>query len=223
MLAFLKAKPNTRKPLLLAAACYNRLRDHLPSDSPLSYGGIWNRYPADYPQQAWLWGEVARRVAEGQGDEEELYLVGKAEAFESWKIGAYLLAPPGVKGALHAVWDLIWGAWDGPGASEAWNEDAAVGQAWAAERKVQADLVREIFGNPFRSVPWIRPGSPGNVVRYFQFAGDIYEAGSFKDMPLLADALEEAGCADEAILTHCRSAGEHVRGCWVLDLILGKQ
>ena len=42
-------------------------------------------------------------------------------------------------------------------------------------------------------------------------------------MPVLADALEEAGCSDEAILCHCRGAGPHVRGCWAVDLILGNQ
>jgi hypothetical protein len=45
---------------------------------------------------------------------------------------------------------------------------------------------------------------------------------NFADMPILADALEEAGCTDAAILDHCRQPGEHVRGCWVVDLLLGK-
>jgi hypothetical protein len=44
----------------------------------------------------------------------------------------------------------------------------------------------------------------------------------FADMPILADALEEAGCADAAILGHCRGGGEHVRGCWVVDLLTGR-
>ena len=41
-------------------------------------------------------------------------------------------------------------------------------------------------------------------------------------MPILADALQDAGCDDEAVLAHCRGAGPHVRGCWVVDLVLGK-
>lgn len=44
-----------------------------------------------------------------------------------------------------------------------------------------------------------------------------------EDMPILVDALEEAGCDNADILTHCRSGGPHIRGCWVLDLILGKE
>ncbi len=56
-----------------------------------------------------------------------------------------------------------------------------------------------------------------------KIAGTIYDERSFHDMPILADALEEAGCANTDILGHCRGDGPHVRGCWVVDLILGKQ
>ena len=51
----------------------------------------------------------------------------------------------------------------------------------------------------------------------------IYEERRFGDLPVLADALEEAGCTDADILSHCRGPGPHVRGCWVVDLLLGKQ
>ena len=50
----------------------------------------------------------------------------------------------------------------------------------------------------------------------------MYDDWRFDDMPLLADALEEAGCTEEAILRHCREPGEHVRGCWVVDLLTGR-
>jgi hypothetical protein len=50
----------------------------------------------------------------------------------------------------------------------------------------------------------------------------MYESREFGDMPILADAIEEAGCADDVILSHLRSPGSHMRGCWALDLILGK-
>jgi hypothetical protein len=50
----------------------------------------------------------------------------------------------------------------------------------------------------------------------------MYDSRDFSDMPVLADALEEAGCRDAEILGHCKSGGEHVRGCWVVDLLLGK-
>jgi hypothetical protein len=52
-------------------------------------------------------------------------------------------------------------------------------------------------------------------------AEEIYAARRFEQLPILADALEEAGCTDRMILEHCRQPGVHVRGCWVLDLLLG--
>jgi hypothetical protein len=50
----------------------------------------------------------------------------------------------------------------------------------------------------------------------------IYADRAFDRLPILADALEEAGCTDADILAHCRGPGPHARGCWVVDLILGK-
>jgi hypothetical protein len=51
----------------------------------------------------------------------------------------------------------------------------------------------------------------------------IYDDRAFDRLPILADALEEAGCTDADILNHCRRPGEHVRGCWAIDLVLGKR
>ena len=88
-----------------------------------------------------------------------------------------------------------------------------------AEQAAQADLLRDIFGNPFRPVtidpPWLSP----SVV---DFAQTIYDERAFDRMPELADSLEEAGCHDADVLGHCRQAGPHVRGCWVVDAVLGK-
>ncbi len=55
-----------------------------------------------------------------------------------------------------------------------------------------------------------------------KMAQAIYDDRAFDRLPILADALEDAGCDNQEILDHCRSNGEHVRGCWVVDLILGK-
>jgi hypothetical protein len=54
-------------------------------------------------------------------------------------------------------------------------------------------------------------------------AQGIYEEQAWDRLPILADALEESGCTSADILNHCRQPGEHVRGCWVIDLILGKE
>lgn len=83
-------------------------------------------------------------------------------------------------------------------------------------------LLHCVFGNPFRPVTidpsWLR-WNDGTVPKLAQV---IYDARAFDRLPLLADALEDAGCTDTAILPHCREPGEHVRGCWVVDLLLGK-
>jgi hypothetical protein len=83
-------------------------------------------------------------------------------------------------------------------------------------------IVHEIFGNPFRPPPPLPAVSldwnDGTVRRIAQA---IYEERAFDRLPILADALEEAGCTDADILNHCRQPGEHVRGCWVIDLIRG--
>jgi hypothetical protein len=95
--------------------------------------------------------------------------------------------------------------------------------AKARERTAQAELLRDLFGNPFRPIPmdpaWLRWGE-GSVPKIAQA---IYDERCFGDLPVLADALEDAGCTAMDILTHCRHPGEHVRGCWVIDLLLGKQ
>lgn len=85
---------------------------------------------------------------------------------------------------------------------------------------VQSDIVRDIFGNPFRSVAFDARWRTSNAVRV---ARTIYDDLAFDRMPMLAVALMDAGCEDEQVISHCRSDGSHVRGCWVVDLVLGKQ
>ncbi|VTR92077.1 Uncharacterized protein OS=uncultured bacterium PE=4 SV=1 [Gemmata massiliana] len=80
-------------------------------------------------------------------------------------------------------------------------------------------LVREVFSNPFRPVAFDPSWLTSTVT---QLAERIYQERSFDRMPILADALQDAGCNNEDVLNHCRRPGEHVRGCWVVDTILGK-
>jgi hypothetical protein len=89
-----------------------------------------------------------------------------------------------------------------------------------AEKRAQVDLLRDLFGHVFLSVAlepaWLTP-------RVAQTAQAIYEGRRVEDLPILADALEDAGCGEAAILDHCRGPGPHVRGCWAVDLLLGKE
>jgi hypothetical protein len=89
----------------------------------------------------------------------------------------------------------------------------------AAERAAHLALVRCVFNNPFRPVAAAPAWLTTTVVALAQA---VYDDRVFDYLPVLADALEDAGCTDEAILSHCRDQGPHVRGCWVVDLILGK-
>jgi hypothetical protein len=99
------------------------------------------------------------------------------------------------------------------------EKELAKRQALAAEDRAQCEVIRDIFGNPFRPVS-IEPSWLTSTV--LALATSIYDSRDFSPMPILADALQDAGCDNEDILTHCRQPGEHVRGCWVVDLILGK-
>jgi hypothetical protein len=91
---------------------------------------------------------------------------------------------------------------------------------WEVERDCQAALLREVFGNPFRPISLSSAWLTLTVINVAQV---IYDERRFADLPILADALEDAGCDNADILNHCRQPGEHVLGCWALDLVLGKQ
>ena len=89
------------------------------------------------------------------------------------------------------------------------------------ERHAQANLLRDIFGNPFRSVDFNPAWRTSDVLLLAQ---GIYDDRAFDRMPILADALQDAGCDNDDILNHCRDTNQvHVRGCWVVDLVLGKK
>jgi hypothetical protein len=93
-------------------------------------------------------------------------------------------------------------------------------QTEAAEKAVQADLLRDIFGNPFRPLPtfdssWRSPDVDA-------LAHDIYAHKTFERLIALADLLQEVGCENCELLEHLRAPIPHVRGCWALDLVLGK-
>jgi hypothetical protein len=88
------------------------------------------------------------------------------------------------------------------------------------EGTVQAELVRCIFGNPFRPTRLDPMWLTDTVVA---LARHIYESSDPSATLPLADALQDAGCDNEDVLSHCRGDAPHVRGCWVCDLVLGKE
>jgi hypothetical protein len=103
-----------------------------------------------------------------------------------------------------------------------------VGEYWVYA--AQADLLRDICGNPARPLPPLPPAirawSDGTVRR---IAEGVYDERRLPEgtldsgrLAILADALSDAGCDNDDLIQHCRSGGPHVRGCWAVDLILGK-
>jgi hypothetical protein len=100
------------------------------------------------------------------------------------------------------------------------GDDSARERAETAEEAAHVGLVRDVFGNPFRPVTFDTSWLTSTVTT---LASQIYDSRDFTAMPILADALQDAGCNSDDILNHCRQPGEHVRGCWVVDLILGKE
>jgi hypothetical protein len=121
--------------------------------------------------------------------------------------------------------DLRYGAWTASAYEAAYEgtvrtlEKNADSEAKDRSTKFQLATLHDIFGNPFRPVTIDSSWLTRTVTNLAQA---IYTDRVFDRMPILADALEEAGCNNAEILQHCRQPGIHVRGCWVVDLVLGK-
>jgi hypothetical protein len=99
----------------------------------------------------------------------------------------------------------------------------SIGARRSHERRRQTVLLRELVGNPFRPASLYPTGNLMKGSTVVKLAEAIHADRDFERMPVLADALEDAGCTDGDILDHLRGPGPHVRGCWVIDLLLGKK
>jgi len=185
--------------------------------------------------------EVAERYADGQATEEERQAACDAACAamheqQPWGVGGELLKCSAVSAASAGV-NASAESWtfDGQQSQRSYladNPAQAVylrmkedGQEVQGVKKTEkaalASLLRDIFGRlPFRPVTLNPAWRTSNVAALAQA---IYDDRAFDRMPILADALEDAGCDNADILNHCRQPGEHVRGCWVVDLVLGKE
>jgi hypothetical protein len=94
--------------------------------------------------------------------------------------------------------------------------------AIAREASAQAELLRDLFGNPFRPIAIALAVLSWQDDTVVNLAQAIYDDRAFDRLPILADALEEAGCPEPILLAHLRESGPHVRGCHVIDALLGK-
>jgi hypothetical protein len=163
---------------------------------------------------------MAEAFADGLVGESALASVANYDADEDPALEAAAAPAPGVPFVNHAARaaDLV----------SCWRADPSGGRMTpafleraSAEKARLSQLVRDIFGNPYRPVVLCPSWRTSTAVA---LALQMYEGRDFGAMPILADAIQDAGCEDPAILGHCRGAtATHVRGCWVVDLVLGKE
>jgi hypothetical protein len=210
LLKYLENKSSDRKMRFFTCACCRRVW-HLINDER-------SRHTV----------EIVEQFADGKATEEDLNAAHQAALAGYRSAGSQIT---GESQASEAVWEAASErAWSRRREAQnvAWwvahRSAAAAAKTvlWHTERTAQAALIHDIFGNPFRPVAvdpaWLR-WNDGTVGKLAQA---VYDDRRFADLPILADALEDAGCTDPAVLAHCRAGGEHVRGCWVVDLLLGK-
>jgi hypothetical protein len=247
MLEFLRDKASDRKLRLFAVACCRRIWQFITdpecravveiteqaADGPLDVQRVLS---LDYD-----------RLTDDCGDPEEPFRMAFMVAGH---VGYSLLAPiHGFPHATDAFGDAVETSWGAvqvmadsqkePGdkmaryytseeLSAVYQQRRAKAEAGFRERQAteqagQSSLLRCIFGNPFRPVSLALLWLAWNDGTIRKLAQGIYDDPAFDQLPILADALEEAGCDNAEILAHCRSEGPHVRGCWVVDQLLDKE
>lgn len=195
LLEFLRGKASDRKLRLFALACCRRVWNLLTDERSREAVALAEHYADRAATKKALL--EARRKAKAAVEDHTII----ADFSENWRAK---------QAAAEALGDNAF--------------TAAQKVAWLY-RKYPAkvtEYLRDVTGNPFRPPAPVDPAlARANDSAVARLAQGIYDEGAFEGVAVLADALEDAGCDDADILTHCRT-GVHVRGCWVVDLLLGK-
>ena len=221
MLEFLRDSASDRKLRLFACGCCRRVTHRMPD--PRSRHAV----------------EVTERFADGLATADELAAAHRAADAAAADADAGRRMDSGERAAVAASHPdrmsergpFLYADLAAHHAASAASEHAELAgsnrrerkrnwrREWAAERAGLATLLRDVFGNPFKPVifdpSWRTPTT-------MALARGVYESRDFSAMPVLADALEEAGCCDAMVLGHLRGEGPRVRGDWVVDLVLDK-
>jgi hypothetical protein len=202
MINWVRERISSRKTALFACACCRRL---------------------------WPWLTEAGRsqvvALELHADDSRLPPLDEAVFFAAIEI-AKEEAPPSLRIAFNAAelavycgyLDILCTASE----EEIVEEETPTDAALQVELEAQPALVRDILGNPFHTCVVDSQWLEWNDASVKRIAQTIYDERAFDLLPILADALEDAYCNNCDLIEHCRQPGEHVRGCWVIDLLLGK-
>ncbi|MFL5339913.1 MAG: hypothetical protein ACJ8F7_07170 [Gemmataceae bacterium] len=216
---FMQAVVTDRKPRLFACAACRY---------------FWSKLTDERGRRAV---EVAERFADKNAEEAEIR-AARAQAsqmLEEWtRAGDHLITLERVRRSSspdRAAIDLVlWAVGESQDGQALERGSSSLGRinvleslaVITADRFQLARLLRDLFGNPYRpstlDPAWLAWRDSTAV----KLAQTIYDDRRFDLLPILADALHAAGCCDDAILDHCRGPGPHVRGCWVVNLLLGK-
>lgn len=232
MLDYLRGKPTDRKLRLFAIACCRRTLPLL-NETSRQVVEAGERYVEGLATPEQLRPLVARAQEisseldpgydPNAADWEECALMQAAHAawwpaltdHEAWQVAGVAARSAATALGISSALDTQSAESLGPVA----NGNAAVSAAEKREAAAQSELLRDIFGSAFRPVTLNPAWQTSNVIALAQA---IYDDRAFERLPILADALEDAGC-DNADILHCRQPGVHVRGCWVVDLVLAKE
>jgi hypothetical protein len=213
MLEFLRGKASDRKLRLFAVACCRRVWRWM-SDQRTRTGVQTAEKFAD--------GSVgsAERDGASEGTAQAWRNFGPWHVYQSTRAAHYSLdtRPDILAMAAQEVVNAKWNYTKDTYSCE--GDSPRAQRTISREKAYQAKLIRDIFGNSFCPIAvdlaWLT-----STVR--SLAEGIYADRAFDRLPILADALQDAGCENADILDHCRSDGPHARGCWVVDLVLGKE
>jgi hypothetical protein len=226
--------PSCRKTRLLSCACCRRIWPLLRDERSRAAIEVKERSVDGLASCAEV--ETARQGATAACFEAEAALRSGWNPF-AWlrRYPAHLGRRSPQSASAHAA-EAVWEGMMGIGCASAADAACCVAPDGVTagldrERAAQCDIVRDIFGNPFRPAPAVDPAwlawHDGSVSRLAQAA---YEERRLPEgtldparLGVLADALEDAGCADADLLGHLRVPGPHVRGCWAVDLLLDKR
>jgi len=194
-----RARMRHRKLRLFAVACCHRIEDLLPDPRSRMAIAAAEQHADGAITEMQL---REARVAAGAAHSDSFDRLGKVGACFEWA-AEFAADRVAFKAAESASWMT--------------HTARKIGEPTPADYTFQADIIRDIFGNPFHPVSVDPSCLPRDVTA---LALTIYDERAFDRMPELADALEREGCANVDVLEHCRGPGPHVRGCWVVDMLL---